>query len=109
MEALVPGLFPPVRMSEVVKGSARAQGRCPVSFYRLLWNRSLFQRNSWLQMKSVDSTGVLQWKEEGYGGIDFSLWAWSRNGRVPVLCMFGSFVLTSVFFLLSQLRGGEQN
>lgn len=67
-----------------------------MSFYRLLWNRSLFQRNSLVQTKPADSIGILPWKEEDYGRIDFSLQVWSRNRRVPASCMFGSFVLTSV-------------
>lgn len=46
---------------------------------------------------ALQTLGILPWKEEDYGRRDLSPQAWSRNGRVPTVRMFGSFVLTSVF------------
>lgn len=108
---LLPRLFPPVKLSEVVKGSEWAHWRCSIKFYSVVESFSAPEKQP-----DSDSTrrDHRRFAIEGGGlwsnrlqssGLE-QTWESSCSVYVWFLCSDMCFVC---FFPLSQLRRGEQS
>ena len=79
-----------------------------MNFYCSLWDHFLFQRDSQIPTKPADPRGVFALGGGGLQQNRLQSLGQQQKWEGSIISVFGSFVLTSFFFFLSQL-GGESS